>query len=145
MAARSERLRRLPLNVEGPFYTTGDCTSCGAPEHEALDLLAPLDDDNQETYFVRQPRTPEEIERACNAIRVCCASGLRYGGQDRTIIGRLGNTAERSDYVVNERDELIDVDTLGFFSGSKRRRARLSTVALIAVLVSLLVRWLSSL
>ena len=84
---RSEppRPRRCPLNAPGPFYTTGQCLACEAPEDEAPDLLAPLTGGNYTTYFVRQPRTPEEVERACNAIRVCCVMDLRYGGTDRAI------------------------------------------------------------
>ena len=62
--------RRLPKNVEGPFYTTGyqihetddadakliwcgDCMQCEAPEAEAPELLAPLNDENPDTFFVR--------------------------------------------------------------------------------------------
>ena len=84
--------RRFPKNADGPFYTTGyecnasqdspaiwcgDCLWCEASEHEAPDLLAPLNDDNLDTHFVRQPQTPEEIERACRAMLVCCVAALR--------------------------------------------------------------------
>jgi hypothetical protein len=44
-------------NAPGAFYSTGGCTACGAPEAEAPTLLAPLTDDNLDTYFVRQPET----------------------------------------------------------------------------------------
>jgi hypothetical protein len=100
---------RLPRNVEGPFYTTGtrgkdgtwcgDCLACELPEGEAPDLLAPLRDGNLDTYFVKQPETPEEIERACSALRVCCTDALRYGGKDPRIIQRL--PASLCDYRVN--------------------------------------------
>jgi hypothetical protein len=36
-------MERFEKNVPGPFYTTGLCTACGAPEAEAPDLLAPLE------------------------------------------------------------------------------------------------------
>ena len=52
-------------NAPGPFYTTGECLFCGAPEEEAPGLLARLDADNYDTFFVRQPATPEEVELAC--------------------------------------------------------------------------------
>ena len=94
--------KRCPLNVPGPFYTLGDCMACGGPEGEAPDLLAPLTDGNYTTYFVRQPQSPEEVERACNAIGVCCALDLRYGGTDKSIITRLGNDPLASDYVIRE-------------------------------------------
>jgi arsenite methyltransferase len=95
-----ESPRRCPLNVEGPFYTGGNCLSCGLPEIEAPDLLAPQTDKNFTTHFVKQPQTPDEIKRACKAIMSCCVNDLRYGGQDRTIISRLGNTTGYCDYVV---------------------------------------------
>ncbi len=106
-------------NVEGPFYTTGslcretsakdspmvwcgDCLACEAPEAEAPTLLAPLDDTNYNTYFVRQPSTPEEIEQAIMSARVCCVSAVRYGGTDREIISKLGNDPAVCDYIVSE-------------------------------------------
>ncbi len=92
--------RRCMLNVPGPFYTTGDCLACEAPEIEAPELLAPLTGGNLTTYFVRQPETLEEIERACKAIQVCCILDLRYAGTDRAIIERLGNDENASDYTI---------------------------------------------
>src|SRR4051794_16449455 len=94
---------RFPGNAEGPFYTTGyqcratnapwsrlewcgDCLACEAPEHEAPELLAPLNDRNYDTYFVRQPGCADEIEHACRALEVCCVAALRYGGKNRAII-----------------------------------------------------------
>jgi uncharacterized protein (TIGR02996 family) len=97
-----EHPRRCPLNVVGPFYTTGDCLACEAPEAEAPDLLAPLQDGNITTYFVRQPQTAEEIERACQAIEVCCVMDLRYGGTDPKIIARLRNDPLACDYLLAE-------------------------------------------
>jgi uncharacterized protein (TIGR02996 family) len=96
-----DRLSRCPLNVPGPFYTCGQCLACAAPEYEAPDLLAPLEGDNNTTYFVRQPRTPEEIERACRAIEVCCVADLRYGGTDPAIIARLGNDPMYCDHLLD--------------------------------------------
>ena len=88
---------RFRKNVPGPFYTTGDCLACDAPEQEAPDLLAPLTGDNSDTYFVRQPKRPDEIERACRALEVCCVAALRYGGTDPNIIRRLGNEPDYCD------------------------------------------------
>lgn len=97
-----EHPRRCPLNVSGAFYTLGTCLACEAPEAEAPDLLAPLRDGNYTTYFVRQPVTAEEIERACNAIRVCCVTDLRYGGTDSEIIKKLGNDPMACDYLLQD-------------------------------------------
>lgn len=91
---------RCPLNAEGPFYTLGLCLACGLPEDEAPELLAPLGEANGTTYFLRQPKTPDEIERACNAITSCCVDDIRYGGTDREIINRLGNDPQYCDHVV---------------------------------------------
>lgn len=88
---------RFPKNAPGPFYTTGECLACSLPEQEAPDLLAPLDDANSDTYFVRQPETPEEIRRACDAAHVCCVSAIRYAGTDPEIIRLLGNSEEHCD------------------------------------------------
>jgi hypothetical protein len=103
---------RFHKNVPGPFYTTGtkemgDCLSCDLPEGEAPDLLAELNDSNLDTYFVKQPETPDEIQRACSAIRVCCVAALRYGGKDAEIIKNLGNRPEHSDYFVNWRGRVV--------------------------------------
>jgi hypothetical protein len=76
--------------------------ACGLPEGEAPELLAPLEGDNYTTYFVKQPESAEEVEHACMAIRVCCVEDLRYGGQDRVIIERLGNDPRVSDFVIRD-------------------------------------------
>ena len=99
---------RFPLNVPGPFYTCGNCLACGLPEGEAPELLAPLERGNSTTYFVKQPETAEEVERACMAIRVCCVADLRYGGQDRAIIHRLGNDSGACDFIVRD-DRVVPI------------------------------------
>ena len=106
---------RFPKNVEGDFYTTGtialdgewmgDCLWCGLPEMEASDLLAPLDNDNLDTYFVRQPISPEEIERALSALEVCCVNALRYGGKDKNILKRLDSSL--CDYKINKLGKVV--------------------------------------
>ena len=91
---------RLDKNVEGDFYTTGECLACALPESEAPECLAPLEGDNYDTYFIRQPTTDVEIDNVCSAAHVCCVSAIRYGGRNPTIIERLGNRAEYCDYLV---------------------------------------------
>ena len=98
---------RLEKNAPGEWYTTGECMACGAPEDEAADLFSPLSDDDLETYFMRQPTTPAEVERACRAAQVCCVSAVRYGGRDKAIIRRLGNSAEFSDWVIDVLGRLV--------------------------------------
>jgi hypothetical protein len=98
---QANSMPRHPRNVHGPFYTTGGCLACGAPESEAPALLAELTDDQLETFFVRQPTTPMEVEAACRAAQVCCVSSLRYAGKDPAIIRRLGNTPEFCDHLID--------------------------------------------
>src|SRR5262245_7696390 len=98
---------RCPLTVAGPFYTCGTCLACEAPEAEAPDLLAPLGHGNYTTYFVRQPETAAEIERACLAAIVCCRSDLRYGGTDPRIITRLGNHPEFCDNLLEDHSSRL--------------------------------------
>lgn len=105
--------KRCPLNVPGPFYTLGECLMCGAPEHEAPDLMAPLDGDNTITHFRKQPTTPEEVDRACKAIDSCCVEDLRYGGTDPAIILRLGNNPRVCDYLVGEGGRLVPATRSG--------------------------------
>jgi len=82
--------KRDPRNAPGPFYAVEKlCLSCGLPEDEAPDLLANLKETGGDTYFVKQPTTPEEVERACAALDVCCVKALRYAGDDPAIIQRL--------------------------------------------------------
>ena len=91
---------RFEKNVPVDFYTTGDCLACGCPEEEAPELFAPLEDENWDTYFIRQPANPGEVERACRAVTACCTDAIRYGGTDPAIIRRLGNRAAHSDHVL---------------------------------------------
>ena len=85
-----ERFRRDPRNAPGAFYALEKiCLACGLPEDEAPDLLAKLDETDGDTYFVKQPSTPDEVERACSALDVCCVKALRYAGDDPAIIQRL--------------------------------------------------------
>jgi len=73
--------------------------ACDLPEAEARHLLAELSGDNLDTYFVRQPKTAEEVEQAISATRVCCVDAVRYGGTDKTIIRRM--EPHLSDYKIS--------------------------------------------
>ena len=79
-----------PRNAPGPFYVERDsCMACMAPEGEAPDLMGYSESDCHGCYFHKQPSTPEELERASDAIRVCCAWAVRYGGDDPKLLQRL--------------------------------------------------------
>jgi hypothetical protein len=100
LIAVAERHCRFEKNVAGDFYTTGECLRCNTPEEAAPDLLAELSAENSDTYFIRQPISPAEVEQACEAILSCCMDALRYGGTDPDIIRRLGNRPSSSDFVL---------------------------------------------
>ncbi|MEQ9488862.1 MAG: ferredoxin [Alphaproteobacteria bacterium] len=103
---------RISVNVAGDFYATGDddycdCLACGVPQEHAPSLLSLLEDDEYQTYFIRQPDSEKEIEQACAAVASCCISALRYGGQSRPVIRRLGNSPEYCDYVTADSGQLL--------------------------------------
>jgi len=54
----------------------------------------------------KQAIAPDEINHACNALRVCCVAALRYGGANQDIIAKLGNSPELCDYVIDANDQL---------------------------------------
>ncbi len=93
------KIDRFPKNVDGDFYTTGYkdkngewvgcCLFCNLPEEEAPDLLAPLDDDNCDTYFMKQPSNAAELDQAIASTEVCCVDAVRYGGKDKSILRRV--------------------------------------------------------
>lgn len=86
---------RYHENSQGDFYVeNGVCTSCGAPQAEAPDLIDHSKLEYGHCYFKKQPETDEEIERAINAISVSCISGLRYGGTNEKILKRLYEIGE---------------------------------------------------
>jgi hypothetical protein len=86
----SPQPERHPLNAEGPFFVEKDsCITCMAPQHAAPDLLG-FDVHEKHCYFTRQPRTPEEVDRAVEAVHVSCVGALHYDGDDPKVLRRLG-------------------------------------------------------
>jgi hypothetical protein len=91
------KLNRYPKNAPGPFFVeNGCCISCGAPEHEAPDLMS--HDENDEVfyhcYFKKQPSTPEETEQAIQAVWVSCCGAVQYEGDDPKILQRFAELTE---------------------------------------------------
>ena len=107
--------RRHPKNVEGPFYSLAEqmsengeihseCLDCDIPQAEARELIKSLDGEDGDTYFIRQPITPEEISSAISATDVCCVNALRYGGSDPMIISRMDPAL--CDYEIKQNGEV---------------------------------------
>ena len=81
---------RHPLNASGDFYVlNGECISCGAPEYEAHDLMTHTESEYYHCYFMRQPKTPDEMDSAIRATWASCCEAVRYGGKDHSTLVRL--------------------------------------------------------
>lgn len=81
--------KRYHLNAEGPFYVEdGECLACMAPEDTVPELMG-FDEKHAHCYFKRQPKTPEELERAIEAVNVSDIEALRYAGEDPYVLERL--------------------------------------------------------
>ncbi|HEY4311227.1 MAG TPA: hypothetical protein VGN12_17385 [Pirellulales bacterium] len=90
--------RRYPMNAAGDFYVLDQCCiTCGAPEHEAPDLMSHEEGPGAyaHCYFKRQPETAAEEEQAVMAVVVGCCGAVRYGGRDPRIIARLRGLGKR--------------------------------------------------
>ena len=84
-----------PKNAPGPFYVMdGGCIACEAPERSCPDVIghesAP-DGSAYHCYFTKQPTTPDELEQALDACRLCCSGAVRYAGSDPRVLERLAN------------------------------------------------------
>lgn len=83
---------RHRLDMAGPFYVIdGQCMACGAPEQQAPALMS---NEEGHCYFLRQPITAEETNRAIRALFVSCCGAVRYGGQDPEVLRRLAELGE---------------------------------------------------
>jgi len=101
---------RFPENSQGDFYVENEvCTTCGAPEVEAPDLIEHSKAEYGHCYFKKQPKTADELERTISAMQVSCISGLRYGGKDEQILKRLYEVglAEECDHKPSDKYNTI--------------------------------------
>lgn len=103
-----------PDNAIGDFYVERDsCVSCEAPHAEAPDLMGLPGSSARDCgcYFRRQPSTPEEVERACDAVMVSCVEAVRYAGNDRNILSKLYQRGAYSSCDVSPSDlEQVVID-----------------------------------
>lgn len=80
-------------NRGGDFYTdVPTCLICDIPHEAAPDLMAYVQhpgDTWPHCVFTRQPRTPEEIERAIDAMCASEVCGIRYGAADPDILRQI--------------------------------------------------------
>jgi len=79
-----------PASVRGDFYVQeGCCTSCGVPQLIAPELVGSTEDKVPSCYWVRQPESPEEVDRAIKIIQTQELGCHRYEGNDPAILERL--------------------------------------------------------
>lgn len=133
--SKDTKQNRYPENSQGDFYVENDvCTSCGAPEAEAPDLIEHSKLKYGHCYFKKQPKSEDEIERAINAIAVSCISGLRYGGIDENILKRLYEIGEGEQFdhkPIGNYKTLIYNNVTFQFKGSIQELSDLMTKQLV--------------
>ncbi len=126
---------RYSENSQGDFYVEdGVCTSCGAPQAEAPDLIDHSKFEYGHCYFKKQPETDGEIERAIQAIAVSCIAGLRYGGTEEKILKRLYEIgqADQCDHKPIGNYKTLIWDTVIFqFEGSIKELSELITTQIV--------------
>src|SRR5262249_19374093 len=86
-----------PPNVEGPFYVQdGCCISGGVPENPAPGVFGWVKDAKGGAHCVvkRQPATPLEITQTLEAMASGEVECIRFRGQDKEILRRLGEMGE---------------------------------------------------
>ena len=63
--------------------------SCGVPQSIAPDLVGWVDDESGPCYWIRQPETADELDRAIKILDTQEIGCHRYSGTDPTILKRL--------------------------------------------------------
>jgi hypothetical protein len=98
--------KTYPENAPGDFYVRNDeCITCRAPEAVAPDLIGFYEDSTgtsarSHCYFKRQPKSPEEIDRAVKAVLANCCGSYRYAGSNTDINKKL--TAANCSFALDE-------------------------------------------
>jgi hypothetical protein len=97
MAMTRESESAEPKSAIGDFYVEETCCmSCGVPQEIAPDLVGWTNEDLQQCYWVKQPQTADELDRAIQIIHAQEIGCHRYSGSDRAILRRL--PAEHCDH-----------------------------------------------
>jgi glyoxylase-like metal-dependent hydrolase (beta-lactamase superfamily II) len=69
--------RRHPENADGPWFVDDSCFNCDASRQCAPGLLAERGD---QSIFIRQPSTPEEVLAATRAMLICPTASIGVVG-----------------------------------------------------------------
>ena len=85
-------------SVPDDFYVQETCCmSCGVPQSVAPDLVGWTNEDIQQCYWIKQPQTANELDRAIKIIHAQEIGCHRYSGSDSSILRRL--PAEDCDHI----------------------------------------------
>jgi hypothetical protein len=77
-------------NHLGDFYVQDTCcTSCGVPQAVAPDLVGWANQNLTQCYWIKQPKTPDELDRAVKLFQTQELGCHRYSGNDAAILQRL--------------------------------------------------------
>jgi hypothetical protein len=87
------KFETYPESAPGAFYVEKDlCITCRAPESVAPDLIGFYEDPSgtkSHCYFKKQPKTPQELDRAIKAVQVSCCGAYHYAGADPSVKEKL--------------------------------------------------------
>ena len=70
---------RFKENVEGKYYVDDSCIACDACCVEAPRFFA-MNDDDGHAFLKLQPKTPDELEEAENALAACPVEAIGSDG-----------------------------------------------------------------
>lgn len=85
-------------SVTGDFYVQAQCCiSCGVPQAVAPDLVGWTNEAYPQCYWIKQPQTSDELDRAIKIIHSQELGCHRYSGTDQAILRRL--PAEDCDHI----------------------------------------------
>ena len=88
MSASSDTSRAVA--GRGDFYVEEECCiTCGVPQSIAPELVGWTDAELPSCYWIRQPETAEEVEKAIKIIHDQELGCHRYAGDDAEILKRL--------------------------------------------------------
>jgi hypothetical protein len=94
------RFKPHPRSAPGDFYVEdGCCLSGGVPHVVAPDLVGWVDTKLRHCFWIKRPKTLEELTRAIAVLRTQELECHRYAGRDPGILKRIA--PENCDYPLN--------------------------------------------
>jgi hypothetical protein len=78
----------MELNGKGFYVEQECCTNCGVPHVIAPDLVGWRDEQQSHCEWIKQPETPDEIDRAIKILHTQELDCHRYAGDDPSILER---------------------------------------------------------